>query len=212
VTKGKGLAVVTTVVSQKASEMGKIYKMIEKASEKSKTPLQKMLKSLAKNLSIVAVVLAVVIPFIAWLGGMKVSDAILSGLSLAFATIPEELPILIKAVLAVGSLRLSRKNLLIKDLHAAEIAGTATTILTDKTGTLTKNELQLSHLVVGSLSADIAKFSVDKRPNEDFIFLLQTWYDFGIMALTFEGFILLLCHCLTANSIPWLQIHLTRPL
>jgi Ca2+-transporting ATPase len=54
----------------------------------------------------------------------------MTGLSLAFATIPEELPILIKAVLAIGSLQLSKRNLLIKDLHAAEMLGAVTTILT----------------------------------------------------------------------------------
>jgi P-type E1-E2 ATPase len=72
----------------------------------------------------------------------------LTGLSLAFASIPEELPILIKVILAIGSMRLSKVNLLVKRLKTAEALGGITTILTDKTGTLTTNQLNVKLLAV----------------------------------------------------------------
>jgi Ca2+-transporting ATPase len=104
---------------------------------------------------------------------MSWSDIILTGLSLAFATIPEELPILIKAVLAVGSLKLSKRNLLIKNLHAAEGLGTVTTILTDKTGTLTENRLR-----VVSVLTPIKTFGSTQltEVTPEIRSVLQTWY------------------------------------
>jgi hypothetical protein len=76
-------------------------------------------------------------------------DILLSGLSLAFASIPEELPILIAAVLAVGSQTLSRRNVYVKFLRAAENLGFVDTVLTDKTGTLTENKLILHSMHFG---------------------------------------------------------------
>lgn len=96
--------------------MGKIFKLLKKSSNlDKKTPAQIMLKQLAKHLTYVAIVISgfllnsnvyskVIIPLIGYLRGMFYQDVILAGLSLAFATIPEELPILIKAILAVCSL------------------------------------------------------------------------------------------------------------
>ena len=102
----------------------------------------------------------------------------LAGLSLAFATIPEELPILIKAVLAIGSLRLSKQNLLIKDLHAAETAGTVTTIVTDKTGTLTRNELHLDRFVVGKYTRNFlnSESETDRSHLQDSSHIVEAWY------------------------------------
>lgn len=69
--------------------------------------------------------------------GAPWQDVILTALSLAFATIPEELPILITGVLAVGGLALSRRNIFVKNLKAQESLAYVDTLLTDKTGTLT---------------------------------------------------------------------------
>ena len=73
---------------------------------------------------------------------------ILTGLSLSFATIPEELPIIITMVLGVGALALSRKHVLIRRLRAAETLGSVTVIVTDKTGTITENRMALARLSV----------------------------------------------------------------
>jgi len=71
---------------------------------------------------------------------------ILTGLSLAFATIPEELPIVITMVLGLGSYTLSKNNFLVKRLKSAEVLGTATVIVTDKTGTITENQMRIVSL------------------------------------------------------------------
>jgi len=71
---------------------------------------------------------------------------ILTGLSLAFATIPEELPIIITMVLGLGAYNLSRNNFLVKKIKAAETLGNATVIVTDKTGTITENRMKIISL------------------------------------------------------------------
>jgi Ca2+-transporting ATPase len=73
---------------------------------------------------------------------------VLTGLSLAFAVIPEELPIIITMVLAVGTYSLSKQNVIVKHLRASETLGSVTAIATDKTGTLTENSMKLGHMYV----------------------------------------------------------------
>ena len=109
-----------------------------------KTPLQLAMKSLAKKLVWVAVTFSVIVPVIGIARGGNVKQMILTGLSLAFATIPEELPIIITMVLGLGAYRLSRQKFLVKRLRAAETLGDATVILTDKTGTLTESRMQVA--------------------------------------------------------------------
>ncbi len=108
-----------------------------------KTPLQLEMKSLAGKLVWVAVCFSVIIPIIGIARGGDVQEMLLTGLSLAFATIPEELPIIVTMVLGLGAYRLSRQNFLVKRLRAAETLGDATVILTDKTGTLTESRMRV---------------------------------------------------------------------
>ena len=109
-----------------------------------RTPLQLAMKQLAGKLVWVAIGVAVLVPAIGIARGRDVHQMVLTGLSLAFAVIPEELPIVITMVLGLGALRLTRKGLLIKRLRAAETMGDATVILTDKTGTLTESRMQVA--------------------------------------------------------------------
>ncbi len=109
-----------------------------------KTPLQVAMKQLAGKLVWVAVSFAMLIPLIGIARGGDPRQMVLTGLSLAFATIPEELPIIITMVLALGSRALSRQGFLVKRLRAAETLGDATVILTDKTGTLTESRLRVA--------------------------------------------------------------------
>ena len=109
-----------------------------------KTPLQLAMKELAGKLVWVALFFAILIPVIGLLRGGDFRQMILTGLSLAFATIPEELPIIITMVLALGSYVLSRHGFLVKRLRAAETLGDATVIVTDKTGTLTESRMRIA--------------------------------------------------------------------
>lgn len=137
--KGRGVVVATGV----ASELGRIGALVAEVRE-ARTPLQVEMRQLAASLVWVALGFSVVLPILGvFLAGMPVPDAVLSGLTLAFATIPEELPLLITIVLALGALQLARRNAFVKRLIAAETLGAVTVICTDKTGTLTRNEMKV---------------------------------------------------------------------
>ncbi|HXX86829.1 MAG TPA: cation-transporting P-type ATPase [Candidatus Acidoferrum sp.] len=138
----------------KNSRFGKISAMAQ-AIKPPKTPLQLSMKKLSITLAYVAMFFAIVIPALGIihygiLHGFQSSKAlstdsqlVLTGLALAFAAIPEELPIIITMILGLGSYRLSQKGFLVKKLKAAETLGDATVILTDKTGTITENKMQV---------------------------------------------------------------------
>lgn len=108
-----------------------------------KTALQLAMKSLAGKLVYIAVFFSVLIPLIGILKGGNFKQMVLTGLSLSFATIPEELPIVVTMVLGLGAYTLSKKNFLVKKIKAAETLGSATVIVTDKTGTITENKLKI---------------------------------------------------------------------
>ena len=138
--KGNGKAIVTATGMN--TELGRIAGLTEEARE-PKTPLQKSMKQLSKNLIWVAVFFSVLVPVIGILRGQPIQEMILTGLSFAFATIPEEMPIIITMVLGLGAIKLSKKNVLIKRTKAAETLGSVTVIATDKTGTLTQNKMSI---------------------------------------------------------------------
>ena len=108
-----------------------------------KTALQIAMKSLAGRLVYIAVFLSALVAAIGILEGRKVETMILTGLSLAFATIPEELPIVITMVLGFGAYALSKHNFFVKRINAAETLGNATVIVTDKTGTITESKMKI---------------------------------------------------------------------
>ncbi|MGA2913787.1 MAG: cation-transporting P-type ATPase [Methanoregula sp.] len=111
-----------------------------------KTPLQLAMKALVKTLVFVALFFSIVIPLIGFLQGQPLRQMFLTGLALAFATIPEELPIIITMNLGLGAYMLSKENFLVKKLKAAETLGNATVIVTDKTGTLTESAMRVATL------------------------------------------------------------------
>jgi len=131
----------------KNSRFGKISAMAQ-TIKPPKTPLQLSMKKLSITLAYVAIFFSIVIPALGILryGYRDLATdktLILTGLALAFAAIPEELPIIITMILGLGSYRLSREGFLVKKLKAAETLGDATVILTDKTGTITENKMQV---------------------------------------------------------------------
>lgn len=143
VTKGHAKAAVTATGA--STELGRVAG-ITKAAKEPKTPLQLGMKQLAKTLIWIALFFSILIPILSFLRGLSAPDAILYGLSLAFATIPEELPIIITMVLGVGAYSLSKRSAIVKRLRAAETLGSTTVIATDKTGTLTENRMRLEAL------------------------------------------------------------------
>lgn len=151
ITRGKGKAMV--VYTSMDTEIGHIAGLI-KAIKEPKTPLQLAMKQLTGWLVIVALFFSILIPVIGILQGRPWIEMILTGLSLSFAVIPEELPIIITMVLALGAFVLSRKHALVKYLKAAETLGSVTVVATDKTGTLTENKMKLSSMFVDRKTRD----------------------------------------------------------
>ncbi len=176
ITKGRAIAVVTTVISQKSSELGDILYNISKEikkQEKIKTPLQITLNKLAKYFAIGFLVTCVLISILGYVKGESISNSILHGLTLAFATIPEELPILIKSVLAIGAFKLSKRFVFVKDLKSAEYAGSVTQFLCDKTGTMTTNRLSWQQILISD--ALISDFEVVKMSKEHYLPVIEAW-------------------------------------
>lgn len=140
VVSGQGMARV--VSTAKNTRMGKIYGLSLEIKP-PKTALQLAMKSLAKSLVKIAVFFSLLIMAVGILRGNDPKEMVLVGLALAFATIPEELPIIITMILGLGSYKLSKEKFLVKKLKAAETLGDATVILTDKTGTITESRMSV---------------------------------------------------------------------
>lgn len=142
VSRGKGRAVV--VATGMSTEIGRIAGMARQVRE-PRTPLQNLMEELSRNLFWFALGFSVLVPLVGiFLAHQPPKQMLLTGLSLAFATIPEEMPILITLVLALGAFRLSKKHAIAKRLNVVESLGSVTVIATDKTGTLTENRMAVA--------------------------------------------------------------------
>lgn len=145
ITRGRGTAIVYQTGER--TELGRAAHLAAQAKE-PRTPLQQTMRELTHWMVLVAFGFSVLIPLLGYfLSGQPLKQMVLTGLSLAFATIPEELPIIITMVLALGGYRLSRRNAIVKRLRAIETLGAITVIATDKTGTLTENKLKVQEIV-----------------------------------------------------------------
>src|SRR5882672_1862703 len=136
------------------TEMGRIAGMLKEASIQT-TPLQKELARVGRLLAIIVVVIAVVM--IATIvvvedvrGFSAIFDVLLLGVALAVAAVPEGLPAVVTAVLSLGVQRMAKRNAIVRHLAAVETLGSATVIASDKTGTLTKNEMTVRVVVTAS--------------------------------------------------------------
>ncbi|KAM8827052.1 calcium-transporting ATPase type 2C member 1 isoform 1-T1 [Synchiropus picturatus] len=139
--KAKGIVIGTG----ESSEFGEVFKMMQ-AEEAPKTPLQKSMDLLGKQLSLYSFGIIGVIMLVGWLQGKKVLDMFTIGVSLAVAAIPEGLPIVVTVTLALGVMRMVKKRAIVKKLPIVETLGCCNVICSDKTGTLTKNEMTVTQL------------------------------------------------------------------
>ncbi|MDT3708463.1 MAG: cation-transporting P-type ATPase [Thiobacillus sp.] len=152
---GKGSGLVVAIGAE--TEIGRIAGLVETARE-PQTPLQVGLNQLSKWLLWVAIGFSLLVPLLGvWIAGQPVKDMILVGLTLAFATIPEELPILITIVLGLGAYQLSQRHAIVRRLRAAETLGSVSVVATDKTGTLTENQMHLVEVLVNGEVLDTAE-------------------------------------------------------
>jgi P-type Ca2+ transporter type 2C len=151
-TYGHGKAVVTATGMQ--TEMGKIAGLL-KATPDESTPLQRELDRTGKVLGLVVIAIAIVMIATIILvedvqGAGALFDVLILGVALAVAAVPEGLPAVVTAVLSIGVQRMARRNAIVRHLAAVETLGAATVIASDKTGTLTKNEMTVRVVVTAS--------------------------------------------------------------
>ena len=149
---GRGRAVITATGMQ--TEMGKIAGMLRQTKSEA-TPLQQELNRTGKLLGVIVLVIAVVmVATILLLENVReisdIIDVLILGVALAVAAVPEGLTAVVTAVLAIGMSRMAKRRALIRKLPAVETLGSATVIASDKTGTLTKNEMTVRTVATAS--------------------------------------------------------------
>jgi Ca2+-transporting ATPase len=151
-TYGRGTAVVTATGMH--TEIGRIAGLLHETSAEQ-TPLQRELDRTGKVLGLIVVAIAIVmivtIIFVDDIHGFRaILDVLILGVALAVAAVPEGLPAIVTAVLSIGVQRMAKRNAIVRHLAAVETLGSASVIASDKTGTLTKNEMTVRVVITAS--------------------------------------------------------------
>jgi magnesium-transporting ATPase (P-type) len=154
VTAGRGTGVITATGPH--TELGRINRMIAEV-ETLQTPLTRQMAQFSKVLSVVIVGLAIVMVLIGvMLHDFPLSEVFLAAIGFAVAAIPEGLPAILTITLALGVQRMAQQNAITRKLTAVETLGSVTVICSDKTGTLTKNEMTARHVITQSAFYEIS--------------------------------------------------------
>jgi Ca2+-transporting ATPase len=168
-TYGRGRAVVVGTGMQ--TEIGRIADMIQ-TTEDEVTPLQQRLDQLGRTLSIGALAICLLVGLVIFAreitsGSLDFvqafNDSLMTAVALAIAAVPEGLPAIVTINLAIGMREMIRRNALIRRLPAVETLGSASTIASDKTGTLTQNQMTTVRLYVDGLQLDVTGHGYDPR-------------------------------------------------
>lgn len=181
VTYGRGRAVV--VATGMATEFGKIARMLESV-DTAKTPLQHNLDRVGKTLARASFVLVFIIVALGLFRGQPFVEMLIFGVALAVAVVPEALPAVVTISLALGVKRMVKRNALVRRLPAVETLGSTSVICSDKTGTLTRDEMTARRIFVGGQTLQVSgrgyepqgKFSINGNevdPSEPMSLLLR---------------------------------------
>lgn len=158
VTYGRCTGVV--VETGKNTEIGKIATSIMQVEEEA-TPLQVKLADLSKLLGYIVIGVCIIVFGVGLLYNMEFMEILMTSISLAVAAIPEGLPAIVTIVLSLGMGRMAEKNAIVKKLLAVETLGTTTVICSDKTGTLTQNEMTVVKAYVNDQVVDVSGTGYD---------------------------------------------------
>ena len=170
-TYGRGRAIV--VATGMRTEFGKIASMLH-GVEAGKTPLQENLDKVGRSLAKAALMVVVLIVALGLWRGQPFIEMLIFGIALAVAVVPEALPAVVTISLAIGVQRMVKRNALMRRLPAVETLGSTSVICSDKTGTLTKDEMTVRKIAVGDEFLDVSgagydptgQFACDGRPVE----------------------------------------------
>lgn len=156
-----GTAEAVVVATGKDTEVGKIAQMLSSA-EPTVTPLQRNITHLSKILSVLVLAIAVIIFALGMLTKRETPlDMLLTAISLAVAAIPEGLPAIVTITLALGTQAMAKRHALIRKLQAVETLGATEIIASDKTGTLTKNQMTIEQLMLNGQVTAAPDFKID---------------------------------------------------
>ena len=153
ITEGTTKAIVTS--TGMSTQIGKIASLVQEVKEVS-TPLQKRLNHLGKWLGLSVIFVSFIIIIVGLLNSQSLDEMLLVGVSLAVSAIPEGLPAVITVALALSVNSMVKRKALVKQLKAIETLGSISVIATDKTGTLTKNEMTVSELFVNNKTIKVS--------------------------------------------------------
>lgn len=147
------------------TEIGKIATQIQSYDEEL-TPLQKRLNDLGKYLGIITIIVCIIVFVVGIFQGREIMEMFMVAISLAVAAIPEGLPAIVTIVLALGMNKMVKRHAIVKKLLAVETLGSITVICSDKTGTLTQNEMTAVRLYTGNMVYDVS--GVGYNPTGEF--------------------------------------------
>jgi len=153
ITSGRAKAKV--ISTGENTEFGKIVKLLNKNS-KTKSPLTKQLDQLGKKIGIVTLVLVAVLFVLGALRGISWFEMLMTSVALGVSAIPEGMPIIVTLTLAIGIQILAKKNAIVRKMNSVETLGATTIICSDKTGTLTLNEMTVKKINTSFTEKDIA--------------------------------------------------------
>jgi P-type Ca2+ transporter type 2C len=164
ITNGRARAVVYATGAD--TEMGKIATLI-KETEKAESPIQKQTLDLGKKLGVFAAISGTLMVILGFIQGLELGDIFLFALASAVSAIPEGLPAVLSITLAIGVNRMAKRNAIIRKLPAVDTLGAATVICSDKTGTLTTNQMTVQQFFVGGKTVKVS--GIGYRPEGEFL-------------------------------------------
>lgn len=160
VTYGHGWGVV--VETGMRTELGKIAKMVQE-TERERTPLERRMEHVGKWLGALSLTVCAVIAALGVVRGHGVLEMLIWGVSLAIAAVPEALPAVVTGALAIGMREMAKRNAIVRRLPAVETLGCTTVICSDKTGTITKNEVTVRKVILLDMEVEVT--GVGFRPS-----------------------------------------------
>ncbi len=164
VTSGEAVGVVVSTGTE--TQMGEISEQVEEAGT-TETPLEMRIERLAKWITIAVFVLAVVAFVVGLFMGRDVDEMLLLAVALAVSAIPAGLPVVVTVALAIGVKRMADRHALIRRLSAVDTLGSCTTMISDKTGTLTQNRMTVRSVIAGGQRFELDDSDEDDSPEDD---------------------------------------------